>query len=174
MTSWEPNKKYLLMIVEAINILCPVKQMRLSINVPGWITRESMEAIATKRELFKVAMIVYSGIERDWNAFKKQRITVGKMLTKAKLNLIVSALEENKKDPRRFCRFLNVDLGLSEKISGNNQTFSRVKNDKGQILEGNEACNHMSEYYATVKYLCLVMFGMSIRSLEKDLWNVLI
>ena len=43
---------------------------------------------------------------------------------------------------------MNVDLGLSEKKSGNNKSFSRVRNETGHILEGTDACTYMSEYYA--------------------------
>ena len=60
----------------------------------------------------------------------------------------MTALDENKKDPKKFWRILNVDLGLSGKKGGNSQNFSRVKNDKGEILEGKSACIFMSEYYA--------------------------
>ena len=108
--------------------------------------RETMEAISTKRDLYNVAM--QTGLKDDWNCFKKQKIIVRKILTKAKRNVIVTALEENRKDPRRFWRILNVDLGLSEKKGGNNQRFSRVRNDNGEVLEGKAPCTYMSNYYA--------------------------
>ena len=145
----DPNILWDLMysiIIEAINILCPARRMRLRTNVPGWINRETMEAISTKRDLYKVAM--HTGLDEDWTFFKKQKIVVRKILTKAKQNVIVTALEENRKDPRRFWRILNADLGLSEKKGGNNQNFSRVRNDQGEVLEGNAACTYMSNYYA--------------------------
>ena len=133
-------------IVEAIDVLCPVKKMRLRTNVPGWINRETMEAISTKRDLLATAM--RSGHNDDWKLFKRQKIVVRKVLTKSKQNVIVAALDENRKDPRKFWRILNTDLGLSEKKGGNAQSFSRVKNVHGEILEGDAACNYMSEYYA--------------------------
>ena len=37
------------------------------------------------------------------------------MLRKAKQDLIVSSLNENRNNPRRFCRILNEDLGLNSR-----------------------------------------------------------
>ena len=136
----------LLIIVDAINVLCPIKRMRMRTNVPGWINRECIEAISTKRDLLDDAL--RTGLEEDWNCFKKQKIAVRKILTKSKQHVIVTALDENKKDPRRFWRVLNVDLGLSNKKGGNNQNFSRIKDVNGVTLEGESACIYMSEYYA--------------------------
>ena len=39
-------------------------------------------------------------------------------MLKARQHLITASLEENKKGPRCFWRFLNVDLSLNEKKSG--------------------------------------------------------
>ena len=136
----------LLIIVDAINVLCPIKRMRMRTNVPGWINRECIEAISTKRDLLDDAL--RTGLEEDWNCFKKQKIAVRKILTKSKQHVIVTALDENKKDPRRFWRVLNVDLGLSNKKGGNNQNFSRIKDVNGVTIEGESACIYMSEYYA--------------------------
>ena len=133
-------------IVESIDVLCPIKMMRLRKNVPGWINRETIEAISTKRDL--LASALKSGLESDWNLFKKQKNTARKMLTRAKQHVIVSALDENRKDPRRFWRILNVDLGLNEKKSACSHSFTRVRNAMGQIVEGELACNYMNEYYA--------------------------
>ena len=142
-TLWEVM---LLIIIEAIDVLCPTKRMKLRTKVPGWINRETIEAIATKRDLLKTA--IRTGLEDDWNYFKKQKNDVRKMLTKAKRDVIVSALDENRKDPRRFWKILNMDLGLSGKKGGNTQSFSRVRDNHGNILEGEAACIYMSEYYA--------------------------
>ena len=142
-TLWEVM---LLIITEAIDVLCPVKRMRLRKNVPGWITRETIGAIATKRELLNVAL--KSNDEHDWNCFKRQKNTVRKVLTRSKQHVIVSSLDENRKDPRRFWRILNIELGLNGKKSGGGQNFSRVRNEDGDILDGENACNYMSEYYA--------------------------
>ena len=133
-------------IVEAIDVLYSIKRMKLRTNVPGWINRETMEAITTKRDLLDIAL--KTGLEHDWECFKRQKVQVRKMLTKAKQHVVVTALEENRKDPRRFWRILNTDLGLNEKKAGNNQNFSRIRDDLGNILEGEAACTYMSEYYA--------------------------
>ena len=65
---------------------------------------------------------------------------VRKILIKARQNAIITSLEENKRDPRRFWRVLNCDLGLSNKKSGGTKGFSRIRSDKGEVLEGIEAC----------------------------------
>ena len=99
----DPNTLWEVMlhiITESIDVLCPMKRMRLRKNVPGWITKDTIEAISTKRDLLSTAL--KTELENDWDRFKHQKNLVRRMLTKAKQHVIVSALEENRKDPRRF------------------------------------------------------------------------
>ena len=134
-------------VVEAADHLCPLIRMKIRSNVPGWITKEIIDVIARKRELLKIA--TKNELKVDWDAYKESRNQVRKMLVKARQAVIVSSLNENRNDPRRFWKILNVDLGLSEKRSKNNQSFCRIKNEEGKILDGEQACIFMSEYYAS-------------------------
>ena len=90
----------------------------------------------------------HSGLERDWNIYKDQKRYVRNMLVQAKCQVIVTSIEDNRRNPKRFWRTLNVDLGLSDKKPKCCQGFSRVKNDSGVVVEGAEACSFMSNYYA--------------------------
>ena len=136
----------LAIITDAADSLCPIKRMRVRKNVPGWINKEVIEAINSKKE--KMKLFQHSGRERDWNDFKTQKRYVRNMLTQARRLVILASLEDNRQNPKRFWRTLNVDLGLSDKKSKCSSGFSRIKNDEGEFLEGAEACSFMSKYYA--------------------------
>ena len=136
----------LFIITQAADCICPIKQIRIRENVPGWINKEAIEAIGTKKELLKQSLWTCS--EGDWNRYKAQTKLVRKILTKARRNAILASLDDNKKNPRRFWRILNCDLGLSGKKSSGNRNFTRIRNENGEILEGIDACTYMSNYYA--------------------------
>ena len=61
------------------------------------------------------------------------------MLVQAKRQVILASLEDNRHNPKRFWRTLNCDLGLSDKKSKGCQGFVRIRNDSGEILDGDEA-----------------------------------
>ena len=70
------------------------------------------------------------------------------MLVKARQSAITTALGENRGNPFRFCKILNIELGLSSKRGNNTQGFSRIRSENGDIIEGEAAISYMSEYYA--------------------------
>ena len=134
-------------ILEAADVLCPVKRIKIQNNVPGWINNEVIAAINTKRELLRQS--IQTGLDNDWNKFRESRNHVRKMLIRARQHVRMTLLEENRKDPNRFWKVLNImDLSLNERKASNNQCFSRVRGKAGVILEGLHACTFMSDYYA--------------------------
>ena len=136
----------LAIITDAADLLCPVKRMRVRNNVPGWINREVIEAINSKKE--HMQLFCHSASEQDWNNFKEQKRYVRNLLTQAKRQVITTSLDDNRQNPKRFWRILNSDLGLNNKKPKCGQGFSRIKNEEGILLEGAEACSFMSNYYA--------------------------
>ena len=133
-------------ITEAADCICPIVRMKIRNSVPGWISKEIIEAINTKKELMK--MFQKSGLENEWTKFKNQKRLVKRMLVQSRRNTILASLDENRKNPKRFWRTLNHDLGLSEKKSKGGHSFNRIRDDSGEILEGQQACSFMSNYYA--------------------------
>ena len=69
------------------------------------------------------------------------------MLTQSRRQVILASLEDNRQNPKRFWRTLNLDLGLRDKKSKTGSGFSRIRNDHGIILEGVDPCSYMSNYY---------------------------
>ena len=69
------------------------------------------------------------------------------MLRKAKHELVVHSLNENKHNPRHFWRILNEDLGLNSKKSVKGCT--RLQRGPDDIITGTDVGNFLSEYYAT-------------------------
>ena len=136
----------LAIITETAESLCPIKRMRLRKNIPGWINKEVIEAINSKKD--KLKQFQHSGRECDWDDYKTQKRYVRNMHTQARHLVITASLDDNKQNPKKFWRTLNVDLRLSDKKPKCSQVFSRVKNEEGEILEGADACSFMSNYYA--------------------------
>ena len=56
------------------------------------------------------------------------------MLRKAKQEVVMSSLQENRSNPRRFWRVLNEDLGLNSKKG--TRECSRLQVDSNTLLNG--------------------------------------
>ena len=60
---------------------------------------------------------------------------------------IISSLEENRTNPKRFWRCLNKNVALGK--GSNSKVCMRVKDQNGNILEGTDLANYLGTYYAT-------------------------
>ena len=136
----------LTIITEAADTICPIKRIKICNNVPGWISKEVIEAISSKKA--RMTIFKRTGQECDWVLYKDHKRYVRNMLVQARRTVILASLEDNRQNPKRFWRILNTDLGLSDKKPKSCQGFARIKNDSGKILDGVDACSYMSNYYA--------------------------
>ena len=121
------------------------KKIRVRNDTPAWFTKEVIELINTKREI--MVRIVKEDREEDHQLLRVYKRLVRTSLRKARQEAIITSLEENRVNPKRFWRILNKNFPMGKKSSG--KECMRIRNDKGEIIEGVELANYLGEYYAT-------------------------
>ena len=97
----------------------------------------------------------------DWETFKQKKNEVKKLLAMAKENFVKEKLDEHEGNPRKFWRTINSISGLGKNKNGKKCT--KVKNEKGEILENLEAATFLNEFYINV--------GPSLAQKQKEKWE---
>ena len=125
--------------------MCPLVNIRIRDGTPGWYTREVIEQVNLKKVLTNE--VRKSNTVLNYGKLLDCKRKLGKMLRKAKQELIVSSLNENRNNPRRFWRILNEDLGLNSKKGI--KSCTRLHIDTDTNLSGADVGDYLSEYYAS-------------------------
>ena len=131
-------------IREAADVLCPMKKIRIRNNTPAWFTKEIIELINRKKEITRLCL--KSDKEEDFVKLREQKRLVRNSLRVARQEVIMSSLEENRSNSRKFWRCLNNNFFLCKK--SNSQSCCRLRNSEGNIIEGETMANYLSTYYA--------------------------
>ena len=131
-------------IHDAADVLCPYVNIRIRDDTPGWYTKEIIEEVNLKKHY--AGELRKSNSTGNYNNLMHSKRKLRRMLTVAKQDLIVSSLNENRSNPRRFWRIINEDLGLNSKKA--TAKCSRIRTAPGTILQGVEVVDYLSEYYA--------------------------
>ena len=132
-------------IVDSAELCCPTKKIRVRTDTPALFTKEVIELINAKREI--MLRIVKENNAEDHQLLQSYKRLVRNSLRRARQDTIVTTLEENRVNPKRFWRCLNKNFALGKKSSC--RECVRIRNDEGKIIEGVEMANYLSEYYAT-------------------------
>ena len=94
---WE----YILTILKKhIDVMCPIKYMRVRVNSPPWITQDIIEAINDRNLLFKQAKI--SENLNDLRLARVARNRVNKLLQSSKADCIKETLKTHEDNPKKF------------------------------------------------------------------------
>ena len=94
-----------------------------------------------------MARIARTNNEEDHQLLRIQKRLVRNSLRIARQETVVTSLDENRTNPKRFWRCLNKNFGLGKRTKTTGCV--RVKDHKGNILEGEELVNYLGTYYAT-------------------------
>ena len=131
-------------IEKHLNIMCPIKFIRVRLDSPPWITQEIVEAINDRNRLFKLARTDNSN-EKITNA-RMQRNRVNILINNSKSAYIKETLDNNKDNPKRFWRILNDSL-----LKGNNKPTHVVFNkDNEDFTNTEESCDYMNCYLTDI------------------------
>ena len=95
-------------ILKHLNIMCPIKFIRIRKNSPPWITHEIVELINDRNALFKLAH--NDPNEINMRNARMQRNRVNKLITTSKSTYIKDTLSNNRDNPKKFWRILNQTL----------------------------------------------------------------
>ena len=112
----DPDKLWDIMldiIYRAADVLCPFVNIRIRDNTPGWYTREIIEEVNLKKHFAREFR--KSNSVANYNNLMRSKRKLRRMLIIAKQDLIVTSLNENRNNPRRFWRIINEDLGVNSK-----------------------------------------------------------
>ena len=130
-------------ILECAEYHCPQKRMKFRDNSPSWISKEIVEELYYKDDLYKYACI--TGKECDWNIFRVQNKRVKKLILEAKEEYTKDLLEQTDGNPRKFWRCINEISGLGK--SKNKKGVTKLIDDFGNEYRNMEAAEYMNEYY---------------------------
>ena len=147
-TNNDDNKLWDIMheiILYSASLCCPIKRIWLRDSTPAWFTKEVIEMINTKKEI--LARILRTNMEEDHQLLRTQKRLVRNCLRLAWQETIITSLEENRTNPKRFCRSQNTNFGLGKR--SNSKRCVRIRDRLGNILEGEDLVNYMGTYYAT-------------------------
>ena len=132
-------------IMDSMNLCCPIKKIRLRDSTPAWITKEVIEQINTKKDI--MARIARTKNEEGHQLLHIQKRLVRNSLRIARQETIVTSLDKNRTNPKRFWSCLNTNFGLGKRTKTTGCVW--VKDQEGNILEGEDLVNYFGTYYAT-------------------------
>ena len=87
-------------ITEIADFHCPIRKMKISNDNPHWMSKEMIERIKKKDELYKIAK--QTGAEEDWKIYRVSKKGVKFIVLYAKEEYIKDQLEQSKNTPRKF------------------------------------------------------------------------
>ena len=132
-------------ITRILDQICPIVNIKIRTNTPGWFTPEIIEMINQKRDLTNMLKTSPNDVLFEQLQTCKRRLK--KMLRKAKQGVIITSLGDNHTNSRKFWKILNDDLGLSNKSCQDSCT--QLRKDDGTMYTGLDLSNFLSNYYAS-------------------------
>ena len=131
-------------IEEFLNIMCPIKYLKIRTDSPPWITQEVIEAINDRNSFFRQAKLSMDSehIKRAHSA----RNRANRLILATKGEYIKEILHKYKDDPKKFWRVLNSNLLKGKEISSD-ITFNKG-NDVYTTIS--ESCEYMNKHFAGI------------------------
>ena len=130
-------------ILECADYHCPTRQMKIRENSPSWLSKEIIEELYYKDDLYKVAY--RSGKTEDWALFRNQNKRVKKLILEAKEEYTKDILAQNEGNPRKFWRCVNEITGLGRNKKG--KSIGKIIDENGTEFQNSEAAEFMNKYY---------------------------
>ena len=122
---------------------CPIRRMKFRENSPSWLSKEIIDELYLKDDLYKHAMS--TGKVYDWEIFRIQNRLVKRLILEAKEEYTKDLLEQNEGNPRKFWRCMNEISGLGKNKKKNG--VSKLIDDLDKEFQNLEAAEFMNEYY---------------------------
>ena len=158
----KPDEMWNLMleiILETSGFHAPIKDMKIREDTPRWITKDLISEVYQKDFLFNKAKKFPS--EANWEAFKKKKNEVKKLLSSAKEEFIKGKLEEHETNPRKFWRTINDISGIGK--NKNSSRCTKIIDENNKEYEKQEAADFLNDYYANI--------GPNLAKAHKEKWE---
>ena len=131
---------------DSLNIICPLKRIRVRTDQPCWFDGELRKSIRDKNRQYQKACENNTSLE--WDNLKVLKRRVRSLIIHKKRNFIMQKLNENRYAPKKFWKEIQKNLHFGKDV-GQNAPIS-VKDLSGRLLVGKEASEPMNKYYAQV------------------------
>ena len=128
-------------ISECAEYHCPIRRMKFRENSVSWLSKEIIDELYLKDDLYKNAMS--TGKVYDWEVFRIQNKLVKGLILEAKEEYTKDLLEQNEGNPRKFWRCVNEISGLGKNKKKNG--VSKLIDDLGKEFQNLEAAEFMNE-----------------------------
>ena len=127
-----------------VDIMRPIKYIRIRNDSPPWITQDVLEMINDRSASFKIAKT--SGLHEDLKNARRIRNETNTFIKFSKSKYLREILEQNKDNPKKFWILLNNTL-LKGHTDSSNITFDM---GNGQYTSIDGACGYMNDHFANV------------------------
>ena len=88
--------------------MCPLKNIKVTCNIPFWINHHIIEAINDRNKLFRKAKL--TGDTNILADARRARNRTNKLVNMARETFIKDTLELNRNDPKKCWRIINNSL----------------------------------------------------------------
>ena len=137
------NRKWAIMrilISKVINMECPVREFRRTINREKWVTDELLTLLDLRDTSVKKA--IRTNRDSDWDVAKKLRKETRIHVDKARNDYIKNVLKEHEKDPRKFWRTLTPKINNKKlKINSDAEKLTNMASKNLAVKFNEFFCN---------------------------------
>lgn len=141
-----PNETWLKMqsaFVSAADVICPIKTFYIRHDKPAYFTEDLNIAISEREELYRKARLKKS--EADWNAARRKKLEVRKLLLVTKRNYIKENLTRHSGNPVKYWKTMGKLLKQSK-----DPPITNIINEDNQKINGVEAANAINDYFCCI------------------------
>ena len=130
-------------ILEEIELMCPLKNIKIKKQKDPWITNEILELINDKNDLLDLAKMTQ--IAEDWDNARLTRNLVASMIKEAKRSYLTNEIEANH-DPNKFWKRLH-SMFPNKPTTGK---INLVDQQSGENLSENDIPNHANAFFTSI------------------------
>ena len=95
-------------ICKHLDIMCPLKYLRVSTKKPFWLSHHIIELINDRNKMYKIAISIPN--KENLTKARSARNRVNKSINTSKQDFVKETLDLNKADPKKFWRIINSTL----------------------------------------------------------------
>ena len=127
-----------------MDVMCPLKYIRIRLDSPPWINQEVIELINDRSMCYR--KVKASGLPDDVRYARQARNRINRFIKSSKTSYIKETLMQYKNDPKFFLRILN-NSQLKENRDSSHVT---IDDGNGNYTGIDESCEFINDHFASV------------------------
>ena len=141
----EVYDNFIIKLSKIIDLVAPLREIRVKNNTPDWFDGEIMDEIRTRDKLHR--KYINTKLEADGLPYRSSRNKVQTLINSKKKIYIRNSLEQNKRDSKKLWKSLK-NLGLPSKSKSDSKINLNIE---GRInSKPAEIADHFNEFYSTL------------------------